>query len=111
MTFTRTTISTIVLMAIAGFTAAADKPLTPGEARKKVGESIEVEVTVKTAKDRLEKSGEDYLDCEDHFSGDRSPPSKEQPKVRTYRRLAFTFRRSCVAPFSWQVNRIAPSPA
>jgi hypothetical protein len=45
----------------------ADKPLTPVEARKKVGEKIVVEMTVKTAKDRLEKRGEIYLDSELDF--------------------------------------------
>ena len=46
---------------------AEDKPLPPAEARKKVGEKITVEMKVETAKDRLEKRGEIYLDAEDDF--------------------------------------------
>src|SRR5262245_4295301 len=47
--------------------AAEEKALTPAEARKKVGEKILVEMTVKAAKDRLEKHGEIYLDSEENF--------------------------------------------
>jgi DNA/RNA endonuclease YhcR with UshA esterase domain len=72
MTFTRATGSTIVLMTVVGFTPAADKPYVPVDARKKVGESITVEMTVKTAKDRLEKRGEIYLDCEDDFRDEKN---------------------------------------
>jgi len=43
------------------------KPLTPIEARAKVGEEITVEMTVQVAKDRLEKRGEIYLDAELDF--------------------------------------------
>lgn len=43
------------------------KPLPPVEARAKVGEKITVQMTVKSAKDRLEKRGEVYLDCEADF--------------------------------------------
>jgi hypothetical protein len=46
---------------------ADDKPLTPVEARKKVGAKITVEMTVRAAKDRLEKRGEIYLDSEPDF--------------------------------------------
>ena len=48
------------------------KPLTPVEARKKVGESIQVEFTVKGAKDRLEKRGEIYLDAELDFRDEKN---------------------------------------
>jgi hypothetical protein len=34
-----------------------DKPLTPAEARKKVGEKVTVEMTVRAAKDRLDRRG------------------------------------------------------
>ncbi len=51
---------------------AAPKPLTPAEARKKVGEQILLEMTVKTAKDRLEKRGEIYLDAELDFRSEKN---------------------------------------
>ena len=47
--------------------ALEDKPLSPVQARKKVGEKITVEMTVQAAKDRLEKRGEIYLDAEDDY--------------------------------------------
>jgi hypothetical protein len=47
--------------------AREDKPLSPVEARKKVGEKVTVEMTVRAAKDRLEKRGEIYLDAETDF--------------------------------------------
>ena len=49
-----------------------DKPLTPVEARKKIGAKIVVEMTVKTAKDRLEKRGEIYLDAEEDFMNEKN---------------------------------------
>jgi hypothetical protein len=51
---------------------ASPKPLTPIEARKKVGEEILVEMTVRTAKDRLEKRGEIYLDAELDFRDEKN---------------------------------------
>jgi len=51
---------------------AAPKPLTPVEACKKVGQEIVVEMTVRTAKDRLEKRGEIYLDSELDFRDDKN---------------------------------------
>jgi DNA/RNA endonuclease YhcR with UshA esterase domain len=50
----------------------AKKPLTPVEARKQVGKEVTVEMTVKTAKDRLEKRGEIYLDAEDDFKDEKN---------------------------------------
>jgi hypothetical protein len=47
--------------------AEKEKALAPVEARKKIGERITVEMTVKSAKDRLEKRGEIYLDAETDF--------------------------------------------
>jgi DNA/RNA endonuclease YhcR with UshA esterase domain len=47
--------------------AAEDKPLTPVEARKQIGKEITVQMAVKSAKDRLEKRGEIYLDSEEDF--------------------------------------------
>jgi hypothetical protein len=52
--------------------AAEEKPLTPGEARKKLGEKITVEMTVQAAKDRLEHRGEIYLDAEVDFRDDKN---------------------------------------
>jgi len=48
------------------------KPLTPLEARKKVGEKITVEMKVQAAKDRLEKRGEIYLDAETDFRDEKN---------------------------------------
>src|SRR5947208_16900284 len=56
------------VIAVVGWLAAADdNALSPVQARKKVGESITVEMTVQAAKDRLEKRGEIYLDAEMDF--------------------------------------------
>ncbi len=58
----------LLVAASAGDAAAVeDKPLTPAEARKKVGEKITVEMTVRSAKDRLDKRGEIYLDSQTDF--------------------------------------------
>lgn len=57
-----------IAVAILGWLAAFDDaPLPPVEARKKVGDSATVEMTVRAAKDRLEKRGEIYLDAEPDF--------------------------------------------
>ena len=54
--------------------SAADgtKPLTPVEARKQVGKEITVKMEVKTAKNRLEKRGEIYLDAEEDFKDEKN---------------------------------------
>jgi DNA/RNA endonuclease YhcR with UshA esterase domain len=52
--------------------AADEKPLTPVEARKKVGSKITVQMEVKAAKDRLEKRGEIYLDAEENFKDEKN---------------------------------------
>src|SRR5437762_13245578 len=59
----------LALAALACVLVAADekKPLSPATARKKVGGTVTVEMTVKAAKDRLEKRGEIYLDAEEDF--------------------------------------------
>jgi hypothetical protein len=65
----------IVVATLAGFCTlanAGEKPLAPVEARKKVGESITVEMTVKAAKDRLAKRGEIYLDSEIDFRDEKN---------------------------------------
>jgi hypothetical protein len=50
----------------------APPPLTPPEARKKVGQQVLVELTVQAAKDRLEKRGEIYLDAEPDFRDEKN---------------------------------------
>jgi DNA/RNA endonuclease YhcR with UshA esterase domain len=64
----------VLVGALGAIAAAADetKPLSPVEARKKVGEKITVEMTVKAAKDRLEKRGEIYLDAETDFRDEKN---------------------------------------
>src|SRR5262245_25519521 len=60
---------------VLGFAVADEpkaKPLSPVEARKKVGEKITVEMTVQAAKDRLENRGEIYLDSELNFRDDKN---------------------------------------
>jgi DNA/RNA endonuclease YhcR with UshA esterase domain len=51
---------------------AENKPLTPVEARKKIGEKITVEMTIQAAKDRLENRGEIYLDSEEDFRDEKN---------------------------------------
>ncbi len=60
-----------VLVSAAG-AGADDKPLPPIEARKKVGDTITVELTVRTTKDRLEARGEIYLDAELDFKDEKN---------------------------------------
>jgi hypothetical protein len=56
----------------AGVAVADDRPLTPVEARKKVGKKITVEMTVRAAKDRLAKRGEIYLDAHTDFRDEKN---------------------------------------
>jgi DNA/RNA endonuclease YhcR with UshA esterase domain len=49
-----------------------EKPLTPVEARKALGKEIALKMEVKTAKDRLEKRGEIYLDAEENFKDEKN---------------------------------------
>jgi hypothetical protein len=51
---------------------SGDKPLSPIDARKKVGETITVEMEVRAAKDRLENRGEIYLDAEPNFRDEKN---------------------------------------
>jgi hypothetical protein len=51
---------------------AGDQPLSPIEARKKVGAKITVEMEVQAAKDRLENRGEIYLDAEPDFRDEKN---------------------------------------
>jgi hypothetical protein len=68
-----TSLAVVILTASTSLAfGALDKPLTPEEARNKVGETITVEMTVKAAKDRLEKRGEIYLDSETNFRDEKN---------------------------------------
>ncbi len=67
------------LLALCAFVVASPlfgddpaKPLTPAEARKKIGSKISVRMEVKAAKDRLEKRGEIYLDAEEDFRDEKN---------------------------------------
>jgi hypothetical protein len=68
----RAFLATSLATSVSLLAAFDDKPLTPEQARKKVGEKIVIEMTVKTAKDRLEKRGEIYLDSELDFQDEKN---------------------------------------
>jgi hypothetical protein len=63
--------TSICIVAILPF-LSGDKPLSPIDARKKVGEQVTVEMKVQAAKDRLEKRGEIYLDSEPNFRDEKN---------------------------------------
>lgn len=60
------------VVTVAYFATASDKPLSPVDARKCVGKDVTVRMEVKAAKDRLEKRGEIYLDCEEDFKDEKN---------------------------------------
>jgi DNA/RNA endonuclease YhcR with UshA esterase domain len=60
------------LIALPAVAADEPGPLGPVEARKQVGKEITVKMEVKTAKDRLEKRGEIYLDTEEDFKSEKN---------------------------------------
>jgi DNA/RNA endonuclease YhcR with UshA esterase domain len=63
----------LVLLFGSSLGSAGDpKPLTPLEARKKVGEKITVEMKVQAAKERLEVRGEICLDSEENFRDEKN---------------------------------------
>src|SRR5262245_58325595 len=62
----------IALLVVVNVANCEEKPLSPIAARKKVGETITVEMTVQAAKDRLEKRGEIYLDAETDFRDEKN---------------------------------------
>jgi hypothetical protein len=66
------TFSQTLLASLAMLCVADEKPLSPVEARRKIGEKITVEMTVQSAKDRLEKRGEIYLDSEPDFRDEKN---------------------------------------
>jgi hypothetical protein len=72
MTLQRLFALTVLAAGVGAAVAAEDLPLTPVEARQKVGEKITVEMTVQAAKDRLEKRGEIYLDAEPNFKDEKN---------------------------------------
>jgi len=55
------------LLSVSMICADEQAPLTAAAARKKVGETLTVQMKVQAAKDRLEKRGEIYLDAEADF--------------------------------------------
>lgn len=57
----------LVSVAVSTTVLAAEPPAGPAEARGMIGKAITVRMTVATAKDRLEKRGEIYLDAESDF--------------------------------------------
>jgi hypothetical protein len=71
MTYRRLAVVIVAIIACRGV-AAEDKALTPVEARKKVRGKVTVEMTVRAAKDRLQKRGEIYLDAEADFRNDKN---------------------------------------
>jgi hypothetical protein len=62
----------VAVLLLAHLTLAAEKPLGPEEARKRVDQKITVEMTVRAAKDRLEKRKEIYLDADEDFKSDKN---------------------------------------
>jgi DNA/RNA endonuclease YhcR with UshA esterase domain len=52
--------------------AGDEKPLTPVEARKQVGNKVEVQMKPAVIKDRLEKRGEIYMDSEKDFKDEKN---------------------------------------
>jgi hypothetical protein len=57
-----------LLAVLAGAVLAEEEAiLSPLEARKAVGKTVSVQMTVRATKDRLEKRGEIYLDAEKDF--------------------------------------------
>jgi hypothetical protein len=62
----------LLLLASSALVMQAGDALTPSAARKKVGQTVTVEMKVQTAKDRLEKKGEIYLDAEEDFRDEKN---------------------------------------
>lgn len=67
----RSTVAAVLLIG-ASLAPAADRPLTPKEARARVGDTITVVMTVRATKDRLDKHGEIYLDAEEDFKDEKN---------------------------------------
>jgi hypothetical protein len=67
-------ISGLVSVGILGYFLglSGDRPLSPVEARKNVGQTITVEMVVQAAKDRLARRGEIYLDAEVDFRDEKN---------------------------------------
>ena len=65
---------TVALLAVHPFLAddPAEKPLSPTEARKRVGETITLQMFVKASKNRLEKHREIYLDSETDYKDEKN---------------------------------------
>jgi hypothetical protein len=63
----RTALVLLLGVAVLQAPAGDTKPLTAVEARKRVNETVTVQLEIKAAKNRLEKRGEIYLDSEEDF--------------------------------------------
>jgi DNA/RNA endonuclease YhcR with UshA esterase domain len=68
----RCLIALFVFAPAAALAVEGEKTLPPVDARKQVGKEITVKMEVKTAKDRLEKRGEIYLDAEEDFKDEKN---------------------------------------
>jgi hypothetical protein len=62
----------IVVLPAFGDDASTEKPLSPVDARKRIGKDVSVRMDVMAAKDRLEKRGEIYLDSEQNFRDEKN---------------------------------------
>ncbi|MFO0879826.1 MAG: hypothetical protein U0840_20970 [Gemmataceae bacterium] len=65
-------LSLALLVLVGTALARDDKTLTPEQARKQVGKKITLVMKVETAKDRLEKRGEIYLDADEDFKSEKN---------------------------------------
>jgi DNA/RNA endonuclease YhcR with UshA esterase domain len=67
-------VSACLMVSLLGVLSSAseDKPLTPVEARKQVGNKVEVQMKPAVIKDRLEKRGEIYMDSEKDFRDEKN---------------------------------------
>src|SRR5437764_13179545 len=62
----------LVLVGVGAAEEKKEKPLTPAEEIKKVGEKATVEMVVQASKNRLEKFKEIYLDSELDFKDEKN---------------------------------------
>ena len=57
----------LALIAVPGVRGNEGDPITPGEAIKRVNQTVTVEMQVKATKNRLQERGEIYLNSETDF--------------------------------------------
>src|SRR5260370_20310163 len=70
--FFRSIIALVGLCVCVCAARAEEKPLGRVEARKQVRKKVTIEMTVRAAKDRLDKRGEIYLDAEEDFRNEKN---------------------------------------